>query len=269
MLSDIRRVINAPIVSHSLIAPKHFLMRMESFWLGLHSKVGQFVMVKVQEKTTDPLLRIPLSIHSMDKKGISLLYKVVGTATKILSSKKPKEYINIVGPLGNGFNIDMFKQKKGLEAILVGGGCGVAPLYALAKLLRSKNKKVIMFIGASSREEVLCIKEFMSLGVKVYVATEDGSQGYKGYVTKLLEQYFDKFKPLSKIAVYASGPNPMLDLLARITKRFSIPTQLSLEAYMACGIGVCCGCAINTAVGYKLCCKDGPVFDARVIESLS
>ncbi len=261
-----KRIVDLPITSNGWVLPDHFLMQLDSSLLAKNSKAGQFVMVKVQENLTDPLLRIPLSIHSIEKDGISLLYKVVGLATKILSSRKQGEKIGLLGPLGNGFNIDPFEKQKDL-AVLVAGGCGVAPLYALAKSLAEKNKEIVAFIGATTKRQVLCVDKFMELGAKVYVSTNDGSHGDKGNPVELLGRYLDKSKDLLKMAVYASGPNPMLEAIAKIANRLNVSTQLCLEAYMACGIGACYGCAINTKAGYKLCCKEGPVFDANLIES--
>ena len=258
-----KKIILAEIIANSEIAPDHFLMQIKSLWLAQNSIAGQFVAVKVQENSTDPLLRIPLAIHSINKDSISLLYKVIGNATKILGSKRPQQIINILGPLGNGFDI-----KKNKQAILVAGGYAVSPLYALAQTLVNKNNQVTVFIGAYSKQQILCEEKFIDLGAQVHVSTEDGSQGYKGYVTELLKNHISKLKDSSNVIIYAAGPLPMLSALTKITKQLTIPTQLSLESYMACGIGVCRGCVIPTSKGYKLCCKDGPVFDARMIEAL-
>jgi len=257
-----KKIILAEIITNSEITPDHFLMQIKSSWLAQNSIAGQFVAVKVQENTTDPLLRIPLAIHSINKDGISLLYKVVGNATKILCSKRPQQIINILGPLGNGFDVNKNKQ-----AVLVAGGYAVSPLYALAQTLVNKNNQVTVFIGAYSKQQILCEEKFTDLGGQVHIATEDGSQGYKGYVTELLKKHIGKLKNLSNVVMYAAGPLPMLNALVKANKR-SIPTQLALESYMACGIGVCRGCVIPTSKGYKLCCKDGPVFDAKIIEPL-
>ena len=192
-------------------------------------------------------------MHSIDKDGISLLYKIRGKATKILSTKKSEETINILGPLGNGFTI--YPNKK---TILVAGGYGVSPLYALAQKLNNS----IVLIGAGSKDHILCQEKFAKLGTEVHIATEDGSLGHTGYVTELLDSYL---RGNDNIIVYASGPHPMLAAVAKITQQQNIPAQLSTESYMACGIGACKGCAIQTTEGYKLCCQDGPVFDADII----
>ena len=212
---------------------------------------GQFVMVQIMSETTDPLLRIPLGIHAINNNGISLLYRVVGQGTKLLSKKQTGETINILGPLGNGFNITKHKNN-----ILVAGGCGIAPLYALAQKLQEHH--VELFIGAATKDQIY-INEFKALDIPVHIATEDGSAGFHGLITDLAKQHLD-----DNVMVYASGPNPMLQALANITNSLNIPAQLSLEAYMSCGIGMCRGCAITTKSGYKMCCQDGPVFNANI-----
>lgn len=255
-----KKIIAGEIITNSKIAPDHLVMQIKSTWLAKHAKAGQFVTIKVEENTTDPLLRIPLAVYDVDGDTISLLYKVVGKATQILSTKKSSEHISLLGPLGNGFEL-----KKNIDAILVAGGCGIAPLYLLAKNLIANNNKVTIFIGAFNKSQILAAEKFSNLGAKVCIATEDGSLGFKGYVTELLDS---RLRVNDDTMIYASGPHPMLKALAKITKQFNITAQLSLEEYMACGIGVCRGCAVPTAEGYKLCCKDGPVFYADTVYQL-
>jgi dihydroorotate dehydrogenase electron transfer subunit len=257
-MQTIKKIIAYKIIANTEIAHEHFIMQIDAPWLAKHSIAGQFVTVKVQENTTDPLLRIPLAVYDIDDDNISLLYNVVGKATKILSTKKAQENISVLGPLGNGFTIQEHEN-----AVLVAGGSGIAPLYLLARTLIKKNKKISIFIGAFNKQQILCVENFTNLGAEIHIATEDGSQGYKGLITDLL---IEKIKNAKDITIYASGPQPMLFALTKIAQQLNIPAQLSMEAYMACGIGVCKGCAIPTKEGYKLCCKDGPVFNASNIE---
>jgi dihydroorotate dehydrogenase electron transfer subunit len=256
-----KRIVDSEISSNEQIATNHFVIRLKAPILAGHILPGQFVSVKVQPGTTDPLLRIPLSLYRVDPEGISLLYKVVGQATTLLSQKKAGEVLSLLGPLGNGFDLSVFDQHEDYEAVLIGGGCGMAPLYLLAAFLVEKGVRVTVLIGAREREQVLCEREFVSIGAKVLVATEDGSQKFKGYVTDLCKQHLEHVEKPSKVVVYGSGPNLMLRKLAAITRQMDIPSQFSLEAYMACGIGACYGCSVLTNEGYKLCCKDGPVFN--------
>lgn len=262
-----KRIIKAKITSNRKIAADHYVVELFSPWLAKNSSPGQFVTVKVQDKATDPLFRIPLGVHAVRKSGIKLLYKVVGTATEILSLKEKGETLSVLGPLGNGFDVSPVFQKKSSRAILVAGGHGVAPLYFLAETLIKKRIGVDVFIGACEKKHIVCAKEFRKLGAKVIVATEDGTCGCKGYVTaplgKHLKQTLDS---KHRTTIFACGPRPMAAAVAGLAKKHDLPAQISLDAYMVCGIGACLGCAVETTAGYKLVCKDGPVFDAHQIK---
>ncbi len=243
------KLIDCKIISNTAVAADYYLMQLQIE--DFAATPGQFVMVQIMGDTTDPLLRIPLGIHAINDNGISLLYRVVGQGTKLLSQKQAGETLNILGPLGNGFNITAHQNN-----ILVAGACGIAPLYALAQKL-IKNQNVTLFVGAATKAQIVT-DEFKQLNIEIHVATEDDSAGYYGLVTDLAKQYLT-----DDIMVYACGPNGMLKALAEITNSLNIPAQLSLESYMSCGIGMCRGCAVNTKSGYKMCCKDGPVFAAE------
>ncbi|MFH1553227.1 MAG: dihydroorotate dehydrogenase electron transfer subunit [Candidatus Omnitrophota bacterium] len=270
-----KKIIQAKIISNRKIAADHYVIRVEAAHLGRNSSPGQFVTVKAEEGTTDPLLRIPLGVHAVRKEGIDLLYKVVGPATELLRSKEKGEKIGILGPLGKGFDLASLLREKDSEAVIVAGGHGVAPLCALAETIIKKKKKVDFFIGACAKKHVVCTEKLKKLGARVYVATEDGTRGYKGYVTGLLQKHLKRkglrlrsgqAKNKTRQWVYACGPKPMLAELAKVVKKYNVQAQVSLDAYMACGIGSCLGCAVRTKDGYKLVCKDGPVFDAQEIK---
>lgn len=242
------------IISNKKIAKNHYSLFFKIATKNV--KPGQFFNIRITKKH-EPFLRRPFGAHKIKKNGIEILYKVVGKATKVLSQKEKGEFLDILGPLGNGFTI-----KKNETAFLVGGGHGVAPLYALSEKLLKSSCEVRAFIGAWSKEHVVCDKELKKIGTKVYVATDDGSKGYKGLVTNLLKK---NLKNNNKSTIYACGPKPMLKAIAKLSKSYKIPCQLSLEEYMACGIGTCLGCAVKTKDGYKMVCKDGPIFDAKDI----
>lgn len=250
----------AKITSNKKICPGHYLMELEEDAIAKSAVPGQFVNVLAAEGVTDPFLRIPLGIHRIKKSGIALFYKVVGTATKILSEKKESETVDILGPLGNGFNLEKAKQKGKRINILVAGGHGVAPLYALAEEILKRKEKVIVFIGASSKKCVTLSKEFRKMGCGVTIATDDGSAGKKGFVTCAVQEYLVKELNGEKPEIYACGPKPMLEALSRVLAGRGLRAQVSIDPYMACGTGVCRGCAVLTTSGYKLACKDGPVF---------
>ncbi len=243
------KLIDCKIISNTAVAADYYLMQLKIPKLNVTP--GQFVMVQIMSDATDPLLRIPLGIHAINDNGISLLYRVVGQGTKLLSQKQAGDKINILGPLGNGFAITEHKNN-----ILVAGACGIAPLYALAQKLITK-QSVTLFVGAATKAQIVA-DNFQQLNIEIHIATEDGSAGYHGLITDLAKQHLT-----DDVMVYACGPSGMLRALAEITNSLNIPAQLSLDAYMSCGIGMCRGCAITTKSGYKMCCQDGPVFAAK------
>ncbi len=271
-----KKIENCKILANRKIAQDHFVMDIRSEWLGKNAIPGQFVSISLRDGGTDPLVRIPLGVHKIRKKGISLLYKVVGAGTELLSRKKEDDNADILGPLGNGF--DTSETRKGHTAVIVAGGHGVAPLYALAQSLVRKGAGVEFFTGACKAEHIVCEKELKDLGAKVRIATDDGSRGKKCYVTELLVKHLKGVSrhgsgvgaarmthDARRTTIYACGPRPMLAAVSRLAKKTGIQAQVSVDAYMVCGIGACLGCAIKTVEGYKMVCKDGPVFDARQI----
>jgi len=268
---ELKKIIKGKIVSNLPVAKDHFELKMEASWLGKSARAGQFVMVKLCDKFTDPLLRIPLAVHSKNAGGISLMYKVVGNGTKILSERKKGTVLDVIGPLGNGFDDKHILKKSGRKAIIVAGGHGIIPLYMLVKRFKEKNIEVTAFLGAGTKEYVLLGKKLKKTGAKVHIATDDGTSGRKGSVVTLVEEYLKKEKKKKDETkganhyIYACGPRPMLAALSRSLKKLNEEAEFSLDAYMACGIGACKGCAIKTTSGYKMVCKDGPVFDMRSI----
>ncbi|MDD5669413.1 MAG: hypothetical protein PHE58_05220 [Candidatus Omnitrophica bacterium] len=176
--------------------------------------------------------------------------------------KKPGEFLDIIGPLGNGFSYRDNDEKNPGSVILIGGGMGVAPLVFLAE--RVKKQKIIVLLGAGTKAHIHCENDFRKIGCEVKIATDDGSRGFHGRVTSLFEELLTKQFPL-RANVYACGPAPMLKALCAISGKHNIQTQISLESHMSCGFGACLGCVINTRDGYKRVCKEGPVFQAEEV----
>ncbi|MFH1877781.1 MAG: dihydroorotate dehydrogenase electron transfer subunit [Candidatus Omnitrophota bacterium] len=261
------RINKTKIISNRRVAPDHFLVELDAPYLARHAEPGQFVNVKVRSGEGGPLLRLPLGIHNIKKNRVSFLYKTVGTKTKLLSAKAKGETLDVLGPLGNSFDTSRAKSGAGRKALLVAGGHGVAPLFALARKLRLEKKEVELFLGACDARHLLCVKEFKQLGIKARVATECGRAGARGYVTRVLSEYLaGNAEKAENFMIYACGPKPMLAAVSAEAEKYGLSAEVSLDAYMACGIGVCLGCAVRTVHGYKLVCKDGPVFDAREID---
>jgi dihydroorotate dehydrogenase electron transfer subunit len=252
---------NFKVASNNKIKGGYFKLVLDAADIASIANPGQFVMVEVSQGTLEPLLRRPMSIHSLKKDKIEILYEVLGEGTKILSRKKSGEYLNVIGPLGNGFEI-----RNSENIIMVAGGMGVAPLLFLAQ--RLPRRKNLILIGAKNKNGILCEKEFKESGCDVKIATDDGSRGFKGLVTGLLERVAaDAASRLTSI--YACGPAAMLKGVSSVASKYGISAWGSFEAHMACGIGACMGCVIKVRdqgrrhkenFAYKRVCKEGPVF---------
>ncbi|HTZ11679.1 MAG TPA: dihydroorotate dehydrogenase electron transfer subunit [Candidatus Margulisiibacteriota bacterium] len=228
--------------------------------IARRAEPGQFINVKVASGAS-LLLRRPFSINSVLGDKIKIIYQVLGEGTKLLSEKKRGGYLDIIGPLGSGFE---YKLRQ--PFLLVAGGMGVAPLTFLAQSAanignKKSNAEGTVLIGAKTASQLLCEKEFRKLGFDVKIATDDGSRGFKGRVTELLKGVLSL--GCRYTALYSCGPHPMLKEVAFIAKRHKIPAEVSLEEHMACGIGACLGCVVATRFGLKRVCKEGPVFKAQ------
>lgn len=243
------------VLSNSEIRPGYFLMSIKCPPVAKAARPGQFLTIRCSD-STEPLLRRPFGFHRVEGDSFRILYEVLGKGTRKLSSAKAGDALDILGPLGNGFTIPGGKK----DAVIIAGGIGVAPLAFLAEeLLKDKKKGVSVIIGARGKRSLLCREHFKGLGIKTLVATDDGSCGSKCFATDLLEKLIKGGRP-SEMVVYACGPSPMLKAAAGAAKKRGIEAYGSFEEYIACGVGACLGCAIRTKSGYKLICKDGPVF---------
>ena len=207
---------------------------------------GQFVNLLVGTC----FLRRPVSVCDVNGDALTLVYKVVGTGTKLMSKAAPGEEFDTLTGLGNGYDLTL----SGENPLLLGGGVGVPPLYMLAKKLVSQGKKVSVVLGFNTKEEVFYEDEFKALGAVVTVTTADGSYGVKGFVTDALPADYSYF--------YTCGPEPMLKA---VFKKTATSGQFSFEERMGCGFGACMGCSCKTVTGYKRICKEGPVLKKEEI----
>ena len=263
----------ADIVKNSNIAPLRYKLILHSPRIAQRAKPGQFVHIRISSEN-QVLLRRPFSVHRIRKgkaglEFIEIIYEVVGRGTRLLSEKNPKDKLDIIGPLGRGFDLMRYDMRY---AILVAGGMGVAPLMFLVERLlcspqrrvRRVHRDILVLIGSRTKASLMCTGDFRRLGCKVKVATDDGSAGFKGKITELLKRELLTIghKPS---AIYACGPSAMLKTVTGISEKYNIPSQISLEQFMGCGLGACMGCVINTKGGYKRVCCEGPVFDGQDI----
>ena len=251
------------ILANTEVSPGYWRIRLSAPPEVAAAQPGQFVMVQVSDGIS-PLLRRPFGVFNTGtspQPWFEMLYKVVGKGTALLASHPVGKIIDILAPLGTGFDQGSDEEEK----LIVGGGIGLAPLYLLCKALTRKKSPVRLFVGGRTQSDVLCLEEFKALGVDCHVATEDGSLGEKGFVTKALEQHLDQLQG-RKATLYACGPHGMLVAVEKIATARDIPCQVSLENYMACGVGACLGCVTpgrNHAPqtpDYRCVCAEGPVF---------
>lgn len=220
-------------------------LRLEGDTTGI-SKTGQFVQIQLPGF----YLRRPISINDWvngENGTLDLIYKVVGHGTESMKLLPDGTELDLLIGLGNGYNIDGDEKKP----LLIGGGVGVPPLYALCKALLKQGKQPSVVLGFNTASEVFWKDEFEALGVNVTVTTVDGSMGVKGFVTSAMDGDFDY--------VYTCGPEPMFKAVYKVLDEKGLSGQFSFEERMACGFGVCMGCSCKTKYGNKRICKDGPV----------
>ena len=221
------------------------------------AKAGQFVHIKIEGKT----LRRPISICEINSKAgiIRLVFDIRGDGTQWLAGKNEGEFLNILGPLGNGFDLSETDKK----ALFVGGGMGTPPLLEAAKAFKGKSDAIL---GFKCIDNAMLIDDFKNVCSKVITMSDDGSLGEKGFVTTLL---CDRIMNGKYDVVYSCGPSAMLKAVSEIATENNVECYVSMEERMACGVGAClvCACKVkeNNKDTYKHVCKDGPVFNAKEI----
>lgn len=257
-----------PIDRHARLIAKefwndYFLLSIESPIIAGDSKPGQFVMVKTSLGSY-PLLRRPFSLHLADSSTIQLFFKKIGTGTEALARKNQGDEIDLLGPLGNGFSLD--SGLEGKTAWLVGGGRGIAPLLFLARELARKKTTPVIFYGGRSESDLPLRQKLEQLGFRILCSTDDGSYGFRGFVTDLVASTIKNERPAM---VYACGPDPMMKTLQKMALREGIPAEFSLESIMGCGIGACWGCVHRiehlSGSAWTRVCAEGPIFQAEKI----
>ncbi len=235
-------------------------------WSG--SSPGQFVMlsagVLAAAERSDPLLPRPMAVFrqrvSNGAAQVEILFKRHGRGTALLAQARPGERVRLVGPLGRGFAL----AEPGETPILVAGGTGIASVYELALRLAEAELPATVLLGARAAADLMAEADFAALGGPLRIATEDGSRGETGLVTDLLER---GLVGAARPRIYACGPTAMMRRTAEIARDAAVPCSVSLENPMACGFGVCLGCAAPLAGGgFALVCRDGPVFDAADVD---
>lgn len=254
----------AEIVKKEMLIENIYKFSIKSEELAKEAKAGQFLEIKVTADV-EPLLRRPISIYNVDKEEniVEFIFQVRGRGTEILKNRNVGEYLDILGPLGNG----TFSIKEYENVAIIGGGIGTYPLYELAKELKGKAKKVTMYMGFRNKELVTLEKEFSEVVDELVLTTDDGSYMKKGYAIEYLKEDYENEK---FDAIFACGPTPMLKAVKEFADSKNVFAEISLEERMGCGVGACLGCATKIIDGdsfkYGHVCKDGPVFNVNRVE---
>jgi dihydroorotate dehydrogenase electron transfer subunit len=247
-----KRIEDLKVIGNKRLTNDFFVIELTASNKLPEFKPGQFAQIRV-DGSTETFLRRPISIHDVDygRNTFKLLIQVAGKGTATLSKLKIGDLLNLIYPLGNSFSL----PEKNEKVLIVGGGCGIAPLLFLGKYLKSNGYIPDILLGFRNSERIIEYDEYLEVG-KVFLTTEDGSRGEKGFVTS-----HSLFSNGKYNRIYCCGPNSMMRALALYCKNNNISCEVSLENLMACGIGVCLCCIVDTTKGNVCTCTDGPVFN--------
>jgi dihydroorotate dehydrogenase electron transfer subunit len=252
-----KRIESLKVIDNKPLKKDFFIIELESSGKLPEMKPGQFVQARV-DRSQETFLRRPLSIHDVDfvRNTFKLLVQVVGKGTESLSKLNKGDYLNLIYPLGNSFTL----PAKGARTLLVGVGCGIAPLLYLGRYLKSQGIIPDILLGFRNRDRILEYNDYEAVG-NVFLTTEDGSAGEKGFVTGhslLGKARYDK--------VFCCGPEMMMKAIAGLCRKNNTDCEVSLENLMGCGIGVCLCCVVDTVKGHLCTCTDGPVFNIKELK---
>jgi dihydroorotate dehydrogenase electron transfer subunit len=268
-----------PVTMNERLARDTYRLRLAAPELARVIRPGQFVMLR-PTRGTDPLLGRPFALYDtvLDGHGepvaVDIVYLVIGKVTGMLAGLKPGDHVAAWGPLGNGFPTLASLDRVGLVA----GGIGQTPFLAYVRELlgtrgyggrlpKKGAKSVALYYGVRSADLAAGVEDFRAAGAEVHLASDDGTLGFHGFVTQLLERQ----RPPAHLV--GCGPEPMLRALAALARKWSVPCHVSLETPMACGVGICFSCVtqVQTPEGtdYRRVCVEGPVFDAACLSDLA
>jgi dihydroorotate dehydrogenase electron transfer subunit len=213
-------------------------------------------MIEVN-KGTDPLLKRAFSLFRKTENGLQILYRVRGKGTEILKEMKEGSVIEVLGPLGTCYPL----PSVDVVPLVIAGGIGIASVFSFIEQLAGR---AIVFYGARTKNDLLMHDELKGFTKEILVSTDDGSAGQKGTIADSLSAFLSiPQSPISNYRMYACGPHLLLKAVSEIAKEYKIPSYISMEEHMACGIGACLGCVVKTRDGYTRVCKEGPVFEAK------
>jgi dihydroorotate dehydrogenase electron transfer subunit len=272
------------VVENRSLTGGHYLMSLDAPRQAPAVRPGQFAMVRILGRS-DVLLRRPMSIFDVQAPNgvptrspqpasapriLQLLYKIVGRGTRLMAELKAGDKVGLLAPLGHGFFEEEYlpRAHESDEILHVAGGIGIAALLLPAKHLAEVGFKQRLFFGARTKDDLVGVQEFKPLVRAMLLATENGAVGYRGFVTRPLEDYLTKHSN-KKFLLMVCGPSAMLRATVELAKRFRHPCLVSMENRMGCGVGVCLGCSIRVQgtghEAYQRVCTEGPVFWADKI----
>jgi len=273
VLSEVTGLVNLEtgvVVAQEMIIPGHFVLTLAAPGISRTGRPGQFVMIdvgainKLPHPLADPFWRRAFGLYRADPEAgrVDILYRAGGKGSRLLALAAPGDKLSLLGPLGNGFPL----EEAEAPVALVGGGTGVPPLVFAARVLAGRGIQAKAYIGGRSANQLFGLDDFAACGVPVQVSTDDGSAGVQGVVTDILRP---DLEALQVKTVFACGPTPMLRAVQGLVGQYKLPAYLSVEAYMACGRGLCLGCAVRLAgegePRYAHACTDGPVFRSEEV----
>ena len=264
-----QKLYTGKVLSNRELAEGHYRMSIALPAAFREAAPGQFVLVRVKDRAI-PFLGRPLGVYAQEKgKGenrIEILYRVAGRGTGVFARLKKGDFVEIIGPLGQGFSLVRGRDR----IVLIAGGIGIAPLTPLVRRLRKKLPASItldLYYGARRADLLVGLGAVRKACSAITIATDDGSRGFRGPVTELVARDLMQFPP-ERTVIYACGPHAMLKKMSELLARHPIPCQVSVEERMACGVGACLGCVIEVKdkeTPYKRVCREGPVFDLNEI----
>jgi dihydroorotate dehydrogenase electron transfer subunit len=262
--------IDAAVLDNRRLSPDYSVLVLDAPEIARATLPGQFVMLK-QSPGFEPLLRRPFSVFEVLRDGaghptsISILNKRVGTATRQIYDAERGHRVAVLGPLGRPFTV----TSGGEAAWMIAGGVGLAPFVTLAEALVARGADMTLFYGGRSATDLYYVDFFESLGARVVLATEDGSRGAHGRITRPLEEYLAATPGDAPVSLFACGPEPMLAAVARLAHRYRRRCEVSVERVMGCGLGGCYSCVVpmrhNGGQHFVRSCISGPVFDASTL----
>lgn len=257
------------LLSNEMVGPRLYLMRVESPLICSAILPGQFVHMHIPGMP-DHVLRRPFSVYAWDTETgvMDILYQVVGYGTDHLTQLQPNDRlandIELIGPIGNAWAPS--KDSAGFQpakSLIVGGGAGAPAVFMLAKQLHEAGKQVDAVLGAATKDALVCMERYQQLlgEEHVFVATDDGSFGRAGFCTSLVEERLAEGYDY----IATCGPNPLMRIVAELAQKAGAFCEVSTERKMACGVGACLSCVVDTTEGKKRSCVDGPIFDSKKV----